>query len=294
MSAWAALLLLGLIWGASFLSIRIALNEIGPLSVVVHRTGWAAVLLWLVVFVRRSPVPRSAGVWGALVVMGLLNNVIPFALMAWAQLYVETGLTAILNATTSVFAVLLAALFFADERLDLQKFIAVLIGFAGVVLAMGPDALLSLDPSSLAQFAVLLGAFSYACAGVWARRNLKGLRPEVAAAGMVTSGFLTILPVAWAVEGPISLSLSVTTWSAIAYYSVIATGLAYLLYYRILAEAGAGNLLIVTLIVPPVSVALGALVLSEKLGPGALLGFGLLALCLLLLNRPLTRKVAER
>lgn len=106
--AWADLLILSLIWGASFLSVHVALADIGPLTSVAHRTFWAMLILWGYVAIRRLPLPRRPAIWGAFVIMGLLNNVIPFSLMAWGQLHIETGLTAIMNASTAIFGAITA------------------------------------------------------------------------------------------------------------------------------------------------------------------------------------------
>ena len=286
--AWSELILLGLIWGASFLSIRIALDEIDPLTSVAHRTFWAMVVLWLVVLVARLPVPRDPRIWLFFLVMGLLNNVIPFGLMAWGQLYIESGLTSILNGATAVFGVIAAAIFFADERMTWRKSIGVLLGFAGVATTIGLDALLAFDLTSLAQIAVLTGTVSYALAAVWARKTLVGLPPQVAAAGMLTGSALITVPLAWIVDGPIDLALQTDTILAIGYYSLIATAGAYLLYYRVLAMAGSGNLMLVTLIVPLVAVLLGAWLRDESLGANAFYGFALLVLGLLILDgRPM-------
>lgn len=282
--AWAELVLLSAIWGASFLSIRVALDEIGPLTVVFHRVGWAALVLWAVIALRRLPVPRDPRVWGAFAVMGLLNNVIPFGLMAWGQLHIPTGLTSILNAATAIWGVIVAALLFADERLTARRATGVALGFAGVVTAVGWGALATLDVRSLAQLAVIGGTLSYALAGAWARLRLGGLRAEVAAAGMLTASTAMALPLAWVAEGPPRLDLAPVTWAAIAYYALAATALAYLLYYRVLASAGSGNLLLCTLLIPPVAIVLGALVLEETLRPAAYAGFAVLALGLLVLN----------
>lgn len=282
--AWALLALLGLIWGGSFLSIRIALNEVGFLTSVAHRTGWAMCILWGYVWMRRLPVPLDRRIWVGFIGMGLLNNAIPFSLMAWGQLTIESGLTSILNAATAIFGVLLAAVFFTDERLSARKFMGVVLGFFGVAIAIGLEHLLAFDPRSLAQLAVIGGTLSYAVAGIWARKRLVGLAPEVAAAGMLTSSTLIMLPAAWIIEGPITLALEPITWLAIGYYVVIATAMAYLLYYRILALAGSGNLMLVTLLVPPIAIVLGALFLGETLHPRAYLGFALLALGLVILD----------
>ena len=292
--AWGELILLSAIWGGSFLSIRIALDEIGPLTVVVHRVGWAALALWLVIAARRLPLPREPRIWGAFAVMGLLNNLLPFALMAWGQIHISTGLTSILNASTAIWGVLVAALVFADERLSPRRAAGVALGFAGVVAAIGWRALVEIDVRSLAQVAVLAGALSYALAGAWARATLGGLRPEVAAAGMLTASTLMALPLAWAVEGRPSLALAPATWGAIAYYALAGTALAYLLYYRVLAMAGSGNLMLCTLMIPPVAIALGALVRGEELRGAAYGGFALLAAGLVVLDgRLLPRRAIE-
>jgi drug/metabolite transporter (DMT)-like permease len=288
-AAWISMAVLGAIWGASFVSVRIALDEIGPLTAVAHRTFWAMLVLWGIVFALRMSIPRDARIWLGFVVMGLLNNLIPFSLMAWGQLHVESGLTSILNASTAVFGVLFAAAFFADERLSLRKGVGVLLGFLGVTTAIGLENLHDFDIRSLAQIAILGGTVSYALAGVWARKKLSGLRPQVAAAGMLTGSTLMAVPLAWLVEGPIRFDLQPVTMMAIAYYALIATAGAYMLYYRVLGMAGSGNLMLVTLLVAPVAIVLGALILGEQLAPNAYAGFALLALGLAILDGRLWR-----
>ena len=292
--AWSALFALAGIWGASFLAVRIALDEIGPLSAVAHRVLWAALLLWAWIALRRLPVPRDPRTWGAFFVMGALNNAIPFTLMAWGQLHIASGLAAILNASTAVFGVLAAAIFLADERLTTRRLVGVLTGFAGVAVAIGPGALAGFDLRSAGQLAVVAGTVSYALAGVWARKTLSGLPPQVAAAGMLTGSTLIMVPLAWAVEGPLPLDLAPVTWAAIAYYAVAATALAYLLYYRVLAMAGSGNLMLVTLLVAPIAIILGAAVRGEALPLTAFAGFALLALGLLILDGRLFKSAQHR
>lgn len=282
--AWTELLLLAVIWGGVFLATRIALDEIPVLTSVAHRSLWAALLLWLIVILKRIPIPREPRLWGAFLIMGLLNNVIPFSLLNWSQLTIESGLTAIFNATTAIFGVTVAALFFADERLSTRKVFGVLIGFLGVATAIGLENLLNLNARSLAQLAAVTATLFYALAAVWGRKQLSGVPPLVAAAGMLTGCAVISTPLAWAVDGPISLALSPATWAAIAYYAVIATALAYLLYYRVLAMAGAGNLMLVTLLIPPFAIVAGAIARAESLPPQAFAGFALLALGLLIID----------
>jgi drug/metabolite transporter (DMT)-like permease len=282
--AWAEMLVLALIWGGSFLSIRIALDEISPLMSVAHRVTLAMLVLWVVVAMMRIPLPRNPRIWFAFLVMGLLNNVIPFILMAWGQLYIESGLTSILNAFTAVVGVVMAALFFSDERLTPRKIIGVVLGFFGVAVAIGLENFKNFDLRSLAQLAVIGGTVAYAAAGVWARKNLVGMPPQLAAAGMLTGATVIMLPLVYFVEGLPTFDLKPRTLVAIGYYAVIATAAAYLLYYRVLAMAGSGNLMLVTLLVAPIAITLGAVVLGEKLSANAFVGFVILAVGLIILD----------
>lgn len=282
--AWGALALLAIIWGGSFLAIRTALDEIGPITSVFYRTSIAATLLWIIILIKRDPIPKSPALWIGLGGMGLLNNVIPFCLMAWGQVYIETGLTSILNATTAVFGVLVAALFFADEQLTRRKTLGVVIGFCGVAVAIGPSNLISFDVNSTPQIAVIAGTFSYAFAGAWARLRLQGLSALHASTGMLTCSSLMMVPIMLWSEGIPDLSLSATTWAGVLYFAIVATAGAYLLYYKILAMAGSGNLLLVTLLIPPVAIVLGNAVRGETLQTTAYFGFAILALGLVLLD----------
>lgn len=292
--AWAEMMLLAMIWGASFLSIRVALDEITPLTSVAHRTTWAMLVLWAVIAIMRIPLPRDPKILFSFLVMGLLNNVIPFTLMAWGQLYIESGLTSILNAFTAVVGVVIASLFFADERITLRKGIGVVLGFFGVAIAIGLDNFRTLDLRSMAQLAVIGGTVAYAIAGVWARKKLVGMPPQMAAAGMLTGSTVIMLPLVYFIDGPLSFDLQPRTMWAIGYYAIIATAFAYLLYYRVLAMAGSGNLMLVTLLVAPLAITLGAVVLDEKLGANAYLGFAILALGLIILDGRVWKALQRR
>ena len=216
---WLEILALATIWGGSFLAIRIALDEIPVMTSVAHRVLWAMVALWITVMIRRLPLPRTPGIWAAFLVMGCLNNVVPFSLMAWGQLHIETGLTAILNASTAIWGVLVAAVVFPDERLTPRRLAGVVIGFLGVATAIGLSTFQDFDARSLAQFAVLLGTLSYAFAGSWARKTLSSVPPMVSAAGMLTGSTLIMVPFAWLMDGPMTLQLQPETIGAIGYYA---------------------------------------------------------------------------
>ncbi|MEM1233250.1 MAG: DMT family transporter [Pseudomonadota bacterium] len=282
--AWGELILLSLIWGAVFLTVRVTLEDIGPLTIVAHRVFWASLVLWAVVLTLGLRVPLTAGTLIGFLGMGCLNNAIPFTLQAWGQLHIESGLTAILNAGTAIWGVLIAALFLADERLSVAKITGATLGFFGVATAIGLGSLAQLDLRSLGQLAVVGSTISYAFAGVWARTMLSGLHPLVQAAGMLTASSVVTIPLAWVVEGPLTFAMPGETWMAITYLTLIATAGAYLLYYRVLAMAGSGNLMLCTLLIAPIAILLGAVFLGEALPFRALVGFGILALGLLILS----------
>ncbi len=283
--------LLALLWGGSFAANRAALGEVGVLTTVAFRVFGGAAALWVWILWRRLPLPPLNRA-PALIVMGLLNNVIPFTLIVWGQGHIPSGLASILNAATAIFTVLLAGLFFADERLSREKTFGVALGFAGVVLVIGRSAFSALDLTSLGQIAILAATLSYALAGLFARRWLQGIRPEVSAAGMLTGSALIIAPAALWQEGLPSLAYSAAAWGGLAYLALMASALAYVLFYAVLRLAGAGNLSLVTLMIPPVSVLLGALLFGERLQGNAYAGFAALALGLLLIDGRLGRKSA--
>lgn len=282
--AMAMLVVLAVIWGGSFLSNRAALAEIGVLTVVGFRVAGGAVLLWAAVFIMGLPRPRGIERIGQFLIMGLLACALPFSLIVWGQKHIDSGLASILNASTAIFGVLMAAVFLGDERLTKRKAIGVGIGFFGVVLCVGPDALTGFDPASLGQIAVLGAALSYSLANVYTRLFIRDLAPEVSAAGMLTGASVWILPAALYTDGLPTFAYSLPVWGAIFWLSAIAAALAFLIYYKVLAEVGAGNFSLVTLMIPPVAIGLGALIYQEKLPLTAYLGFAVLALGLLVLN----------
>jgi len=282
--AWALMLLLSLIWGSSFLTTTMLVESLAPLHVVTHRVLWAAVFLWIYAGVRRLPIPRDPATWGALLVMGAIANALPFTLQAYAQTTIESGLAGILNATAAIFGPLVAAMIFADERLTRNRALGVALGFAGVAVVIGLDVLGGLDPRSYAQLAMVASTLCYALSGAWARRFLGTLRPDVAALGMLTGASLIMLPLSWTVAGPLPFALPLATLGALAVYGLVITALAYLLFYRIIRLAGAGNTMLVTLLVVPVAVTLGALVRGESLAPAAYAGFVLIALGLVVID----------
>lgn len=276
----SSFLLLGLatVWGGSFFFAEIALREVGPLTIAMHRVFWAALVLLIVVRWQGLEVPRSITVWFCYLVMGALNNAIPFSLIFWGQVTIDSGLASILNGTTAVFGAVVAGFLLVDEPLTLRKIVGAVCGLLGVAVIMGIDALSNFDPQNLAQLAILGAALSYSFAGVWGKRFLADYPPVMNAFGMLVGGTVLMVPVSIISEGTPVLSLSAGVWAALVAVAIFSTAIAYLLYFKILARAGSANLMLVTLLIPPIAVGLGVIFLDEALGIEAGLGFGLIAL----------------
>ena len=275
----SGLLLLGLatVWGGSFFFAEIALREVGPFTIALHRVFWATLALSFVVWWQGIQIPRSVNAWLCYLVMGALNNAIPFSLIFWGQVTIESGLASILNGTTAVFGAVVAGLLLVDEPLTTRKIIGALFGLFGVAVIMGLDALTNFDVRNLAQLAVLGAALSYAFAGVWGKRFLGGYPPIMNAFGMLVGGTALMIPVAIFSEGTPVFSLSPSVWAALLAVAIFSTAFAYLLYFKILARAGSANLMLVTLLIPPVAVGLSATFLGEQMGVEAWIGFALIA-----------------
>ncbi|MCW8887073.1 MAG: DMT family transporter [Motiliproteus sp.] len=287
---WTMLLLLSLLWGGSFFFVEIAIGDLSPLTIVTFRVAMAALALWGYVWFAGIPVALSMAVVRAFLVMGLLNNVLPFTLIVWGQNYLDSGAAAILNATTPLFTVLVATCLLADERATLMKFVGVLLGFGGVVVLLGFPA--ESEGGVMPQIAVLVAAFSYALAGVYGRRfKILGVAPAVVAAGQVTASTVFMVPLMLSVDGlPAWSDISVSVWFAIVSLAVLSTALAYVLYFRILETAGATNLLLVTLLIPVSAILLGTLILNETLTAGHFYGMGLIAIGLSFIDGRLWRQ----
>jgi drug/metabolite transporter (DMT)-like permease len=282
---WALLIALSILWGGSFLFVGVAVRELPPLTIVVLRVGLAALALHVVVRAAGIALPRERGAWAAFFCMGLLNNAVPFTLIAWAQGHVASGIASIFNATTPLFTVLVAHWWTQDERLNPGRLAGVLIGFAGVTVMMAGPALWSFGIDVMAEIALLTAAVFYAVSGVYGRRfKAMGVAPLATAAGMLTASSLLLVPVTLLVDRPWTLPPpSVAAVLAILGLALLATALAFIIYFRVLAVAGATNLLLVTFLIPVSAIVLGAAVLGERLEPKhvfgmALIGIGLAAI----------------
>jgi drug/metabolite transporter (DMT)-like permease len=249
---WIWLLSLAALWGGLFFFARVAVGELPPLTVVFGRVGLAAIALNLVLATTGQGLFRADTPWLTFVAMGLLNNLVPFALIFWAQTHIASGLASILNATTPLFTVLVAHIATDDERMTRSKMLAVLIGFAGVAVLLGPSVDAIGRSGVWSELACLGAALSYAFAGVYGRRfKALVIAPITAAAGQLTASAMLILPVMMVMDRPWSVAIpSLAACAALVGLALLSTAVAYVLYFRILAAAGATNLLLVTFLIP--------------------------------------------
>lgn len=290
-SVWGMLILLSILWGGSFFFVGVALKDVSPLTIVTLRVAIAAITLWCIAFIMGLRPPKNLTIWFAFLGMGLLNNVVPFVLIVWGQTQVASGLASILNAATPIFTVVVAGIILPDEKATTMKLIGVLIGFVGVVIMIGLPAL-SDSASLLAQLAIVGATLSYAFAGVYGRRfKQMAVSPILTAAGQVTASTVVLIPMMLMVEGPLDVSgPSLSSWLAITGLAVLSTAVAYVLYFKILAIAGATNLLLVTLLIPISAVLLGYLFLNESLDLIHFVGIGLIAIGLSAIDGRLWQK----
>lgn len=289
---WSLLGILSVLWGGTFFFVAVAVTAFPPLTIVLLRVAAAALVLALAVRIAGHRLPRGRDTWGAMFRMSLLNNVIPFSLFTFAQTRIPGGLAAILNATTPLFAVVVAHVATADEKLTANRIGGVCFGFGGVAVMIGPDALRGLGDDLAAQLACLIGALSYAISGIQGRRiQALGIPPMVTATGQVIASTLLLAPIVALVDRPWMLpNPPLPVWLSVLALAVLSTALAYVLFYRILATAGATNLLLVTFLIPVSAILLGALLLGERLelrqlAGMALIGCGLAAIDGRLLTR---------
>jgi len=280
---WLLLLVLSLLWGGSFFFNEIILRELHPFTMVFARSFVAAAMLLVLVFASGREMPKSLKVWGAFLIMGFLNNLVPFSLIVWGQQHIDSGLASILNATTPLFSVILGHFLTTDEKLNVNKIMGIVFGLVGVVILVGPDTLRGIGAQGLAQIAILMASLSYAIAGVFGRR-FQNMEPIVSSAGMLTCTAVMMLPLAWWVDRPQSLSFTLSTWGSVLAQALLSTVIAYLIYFRILKTAGATNVLLVTFLIPVSALLLGVLALGEVISWSLLVGMVLIFIGLIVVD----------
>ncbi|WP_233517227.1 DMT family transporter [Pseudotabrizicola alkalilacus] len=282
---WGLLLLLSFLWGGAFFFAAVAVKELPPLTVVLARCGLAAMALAVVLRLGRERWPFRVRAIPAFLIMGLLNNLVPFSLLFWAQTMIPSGLASILNATTPVFAIIAAHVLLTDERMALNKAVGIGFGFLGVVVLLGGGLVDGKGFALLGMLACLGAALSYGLAGTYGRRfRSMGFSPAQVALGQLVATTLMMIPLAAVVDRPWTLAMpGGLVVLAVLALALASTALAYVIFFRLLASAGAVNTALVTLLIPASAILLGVLFLGEVLAARhyaglALIGAGLLAI----------------
>lgn len=283
-SAWLWLLVLSVLWGAGFFFNKLLADEIPPLSAALGRVGVAAVFLLVLVRIMRASFNGLFRAWPSFLLLGLLQNAIPFSLILWGQGFIASGLASILNATTPLFTILIAHAATDDDKLSGARIAGLLAGFAGVAVMIGQDLLQAMDVNVAAQLACLLAAFSYGLSSVYARR-FKREAPLPVATLQLWASTLILVPIAALIDKPWALPMpSATAGAAILGVAIFSTALAFIIYFRVLAQAGATNTMLVTFLAPISAILLGAIVFGERLSLHHFAGMAAIALGLALID----------
>lgn len=265
--AWVMLVTLSILWGGTFFFQEIAVRELPTFSIVACRVVIAAMLLWAVTLFVGGALPHEPKIWAALLLLALINNVIPFSLIVWGQREISSGLAGILNATVPLFTVLIAHFFTTDEKMTGLKVAGVIIGLAGVTVVIGWDAFDGVGIAVIAQLAVVGASLAYTFGGLYGRKiQAMGLTPLGISTGQLICSSIVLVPVALLVDRPWTLPIpGAETIAAVIALASVSTAFAYILFFRILATAGATNLMLVTFLIPVSALALGIFVLGEVL-----------------------------
>lgn len=293
---WGLLLLLSLLWGGTFFFARVALDDLPPLTLVLLRVLIASVALLAVLKATGQALTFRRDIAGVMLVMAIVNNLIPFTLFFWAQTVLPAGLTAILNATTPLFTVVVMHLFTSDEKATPNKVAGVVLGFLGVVVLIGPAVSGALDTPVWALLACLAAAISYAFSGLWGRRiKPLGLSPMVTAWAQLTWTSVLIAPLVMATEHPWTLAMpGKAAIAAVLALALLSTAFAYILFFRILASAGPTNLMLVTFLIPITAIFLGNVFLGERLAWTHIAGMALIGIGLAAIDGRIWKRLAER
>ena len=285
---WGLLALLGMIWGGSFFFARVAVAYVPPATLVLLRVGIAALALHIYVAGRFGIYATLRARWREFLLLGLLNNAVPHMLIFLGQTQIGAGLASILNATTPIFTVLIANRMTTDEKLSPEKIAGCLIGLVGTAVLIGPRALAPFTgdggPPLWAVILPVLAAVSYGFAATYGKR-FRGTAPPVIAAGQLTASTLLMLPVSLALDAPWQLPLPpLPAILAVLALALVSTAYGYILFFRIMAAAGATNTSLVTLLVPPSAILAGMLFLGETLTPLGIVGMALVLVGLVVLD----------
>lgn len=286
---WLTFLALGLMWGSSYLFIKLAVDDFGTFTLVALRLAVGAALLWVVIRLAGQALPRDPRLYGHLVVMATVNIVIPFALITWAEQSVDSSLAAILTSAVPLFAIIIAPLFLHDEPIRVNGVVGLLVGFVGVVVLTSNDLALS-EADLTGELALLGAALSYAVGAVYARRNMRGVPPMIPAVFQVTFAMIISGVIAILFEHPWDARPDSEAVFSILWLGILGSGFAYLAMFRLLARWGATRTTLVAYEIPVVGIVLGYLVLQEPIDGRLLVGTALVVGGVALVNSRFGRR----
>lgn len=272
---WTAFIVLGAIWSASFLWIKLALQEIGPITLVAFRLLLGVIFAAGAVFLQHRAWPRGWSGWFPFLLLGLTSVAIPFWLISWGELSIDSAVAAVLNATVPLFTVAIAHIYLQDDKMTIQRVIGLLVGFIGVIVLLSKDLRFGNHNPILGQAAVILASIFYAASSVYARRTTASSPGLVRGAAPMVSATAIMWIAAPLLEKPLQIPHLPLTWIAILWLGVLGSGLALILWYYLLHEIGPTRTGMVTYFFPLGGVLLGTIFLDEmlswQLAVGALL-----------------------
>lgn len=283
---WVAFTVLGLLWGSSFLWIKIAVENVSPFVVVALRVSFGLISLLAVMYWQRQSIPRDRSTLLKYLFMGVFNVVVPFLLITWGETHIDSSLAAILNATTPLFVIVIAHFALHDEKITGPRLLGLIVGFVGVVVLVAQD----FDPRALqgdllGQLAVLLAAASYAVALVFSRRQLRNVRPVVQSTMILMFATAIMWVITPVVERPVALPAQPLAWVAVLWLGVLGLCAAYLLFFWLNNVWGPTRASLVTYVFPVVGVVLGVIFLAEPLNWNMVLGSALVVGGIVVVNR---------
>lgn len=289
---WGLLLLLSLLWGSSFFFYKVLVAVLPPITVVLGRVGIAAVAMNLWLLAQGQRMPLGGKLWLRFLLLGFLNNTLPFILIAWGETRITSGMASILNATTPIFMVMVAHWGTHDEKLSLGKALGIAFGIVGVIVLVGPAAFQGAS-AIWGELAVIAASCAYGFGGVYSRR-FKDLTPLVAATGQITGGTILLIPLSLWIDHPLTLPMpSGAVWASLAAIALINTALAYVVYFRMLATVGVTYISLVTFLIPVIALLLGAVFLGESVTLQALAGMAIIALGLASTDERLFKRLTQ-
>jgi drug/metabolite transporter (DMT)-like permease len=298
---WFWLLILASLWGPSFLFIKIAVQDIPPFTLVAFRLTIASVVLFILLRARKQPLPQGWRAWRKFLFVGFFANALPFSLFAFGEQFTDSGPAAIINGSTPIFTVIFAHYFIAEERLTPDKLGGMLLGFLGVAMLFWDEFLALVSGQSLQNtdetlglLAFLLAAICYGVAIVFGRLKLRGLPPLVGPTAQLMSASAMMLPLALIVERPFTLQVGTPAMLSATVLGLFGTGLAYIVYYRLVDNASATFLSLVTYILPPIGVVLGIVFLNERPNWYSIVGLAIIIIGVMIVNGRLRLQGASK